>query len=200
MTLFLTVAGFFFSLLAFDPYRLGWKSYLYCAGIAVISPFCVEKFLEAWASPRLMKTLATLACLAALSSLVLLALVRGDVLAQAARSVAAVVTFAKTPPVPPPAENNFYDRTLVLLRLLMALLALAMEIGAGLALYEARRLGASSGDDPNQLNEILRATQDQMVTKLQELRHLENSLPFFKTNFGATSTAPSPTASPAARS
>ncbi|PYU64742.1 MAG: hypothetical protein DMG49_25825, partial [Acidobacteria bacterium] len=28
VTVFLTVAGFFFSLLAFDPYRLGWKSYL----------------------------------------------------------------------------------------------------------------------------------------------------------------------------
>jgi hypothetical protein len=56
VTVFLTVAGFFFSLLPFDPYRLGWKSYLYCAGIAVISPFCVEKFLEAWSSPRLIKS------------------------------------------------------------------------------------------------------------------------------------------------
>lgn len=149
VTAFLAVAAFFFSLLAFDPYRLGWKSYLYCLGIAVISPFCVEKFLEVWASPRLMKALATIACLAALSSLVLLALVRGDVLAQAARSVTSVVSFSDTQPLQP--ENNFYDRTLVLLRLLMALLALAMEIGAGLALYEARRLGASSGDDPGRI-------------------------------------------------
>src|SRR2546425_4176654 len=45
VTFALTVAGFFFSLLAFAPYRLGWKSYLYCAGIALIAPFCVEKFL-----------------------------------------------------------------------------------------------------------------------------------------------------------
>ncbi len=34
VTAFLAVAAFFFSLLAFDPYRLGWKSYLYCSGIA----------------------------------------------------------------------------------------------------------------------------------------------------------------------
>ena len=78
----LTVAGFFFSLLAFDPYRLGWKSYLYCAGIALVAPFCVEKFLETWSSPKLMKALATAACLSALTSLVLLSLVRGDVLAE----------------------------------------------------------------------------------------------------------------------
>jgi len=62
VTLALTVAGFFFSLLAFAPYRLGWKSYLYCAGIALVAPFCVEKFLETWSSPKLMKALATAAC------------------------------------------------------------------------------------------------------------------------------------------
>ena len=181
MTAFLAVAAFFFSLLAFDPYRLGWKNYLYCLGIAVISPFCVEKFLEAWASPRLMKTLATVACLAALSSLVLLALVRGDVLAQAARSVTSVVTFSDTPASQP--ENNFYDRTIVLLRLLMALLALAMEIGAGLALYEARRLGASSGDDPGRIAAAQKAVEATMVSKLEELKRLENASAVFQNEF-----------------
>jgi hypothetical protein len=181
VTAFLAVAAFFFSLLAFDPYRLGWKSYLYCSGIAVISPFCVEKFLEVWASPRLMKTLATIACLAALSSLVLLALVRGDVLAQAAQSVASVVTFSDTSAAQP--ENNFYDRTLVLLRLLMALLALAMEIGAGLALYEARRLGSVSGDDPVRVAETVRIVEATMVSKLEELKRLENASAVFQNEF-----------------
>jgi hypothetical protein len=181
VTAFLAVAAFFFSLLAFDPYRLGWKSYLYCLGIAVISPFCVEKFLEVWASPRLKKALATIACLAALSSLVLLALVRGDVLAQAARSVTSVVTFSDSPA--PQAENNFYDRTLVLLRLLMALLALAMEIGAGLALYEARRLGSVSGDDPARLIEAVKAVEATMVSKLEELKRLENASAVFQNEF-----------------
>jgi len=181
VTAFLAVAAFFFSLLAFDPYRLGWKSYLYCLGIAVISPFCVEKFLEVWASPRLMKTLATIACLAALSSLVLLALVRGDVLAQAARSVASVVTFSDTSSQQP--ENNFYDRTVVLLRLLMALLALAMEIGAGLALFEARRLGAVSGDDPTRIALAQKAVEATMVAKFEELRRLENASAVFQNEF-----------------
>jgi hypothetical protein len=179
VTVFLAVAAFFFSLLAFDPYRLGWKSYLYCLGIAVISPFCVEKFLEAWASPRLMKTLAAVACLAALSSLVLLGLVRGDVLAQAAHNVASVVTFSDTPAAQP--ENNFYDRTLVLLRLLMALLA--MEIGAGLALFEARRLGTVSGDDPGRVTEAVKAVESKMVSKFEELRRLENAAAVFQNEF-----------------
>jgi hypothetical protein len=181
VTAFLAVAAFFFSLLAFEPYRLGWKSYLYCLGIAVISPFCVEKFLEVWASPRLMKALATIACLAALSSLVLLALVRGDVLAEAARSVTSVVTFSDTQPLQP--ENNFYDRTVVLLRLLMALLALAMEIGAGLALYEARRLGAVSGDDPTRIALAQKAVEATMVAKFEELKRLENASAVFQNEF-----------------
>jgi len=181
VTAFLAVAAFFFSLLAFDPYRLGWKSYLYCSGIAVISPFCVEKFLEVWASPRLMKALATIACLAALSSLVLLALVRGDVLAQAARSVTSVISFSDAPASQP--DNTFYDRTLVLLRLLMALLALAMEIGAGLALYEARRLGSVSGDDPGRIAEAQKAVEATMVSKLEELKRLENASAVFQNEF-----------------
>jgi hypothetical protein len=128
-----------------------------------------------------MKTLATVACLAALSSLVLLALVRGDVLAQAARSVTSVTSFSDTPAAQP--ENNFYDRTLVLLRLLMALLALAMEIGAGLALFEARRLGAVSGDDPGRVAVAQKAVEATMVSKLEELKRLENASAVFQNEF-----------------
>jgi hypothetical protein len=55
VTLILIVAGFFFSLLAFAPFRVGSKGYLYCLGIAVVTPFSVEKFLETWAKERLLK-------------------------------------------------------------------------------------------------------------------------------------------------
>src|SRR6266852_8199680 len=108
VTIALTVAGFFFSLLAFAPYRLGWKSYLYCAGIALVAPFCVEKFLETWSSPKLMKALATAACVAALASLVLLSLIRGDVLAEQIRAVSPVVILAGDTPQAPPPQTGFY--------------------------------------------------------------------------------------------
>jgi hypothetical protein len=80
-------------------------------------------------------------------------------------------------------RSNFYDRTIVLLRLLMALLALAMEIGAGLALYEARRLGASSGDDPGRVAEAQKAVEATMVSKLEELKRLENASAVFQNEF-----------------
>jgi hypothetical protein len=182
VTTALTVAGFFFSLLAFDPYRLGWKSYLYCAGIALIAPFCVEKFLEAWSSPKLIKVLATVACIAALTSLVLLSLVRGDVLTQQFKAVAPVVILSSESPAPPP-QTDFYQKTVCLLRTVMALLALAMEIGAGLALYEARRHSANAGEDAGNLAQELAGTQQRMVAKLEELRNAENAAAIFQNQF-----------------
>jgi hypothetical protein len=66
----------------------------------------------------------------------------------------------------------------VLLRLLMALLA--MEIGAGLALYEARRLGSVSGDDPGRIAEAQKAVEATMLLKLEELKRLENASAVFQ--------------------
>jgi hypothetical protein len=178
----LTVAGFFFSLLAFDPYRLGWKSYLYCAGIALIAPFCVEKFLETWSSPKLIKFLASVACIAAVTSLVLLSLVRGDLLTQQFKAAAPIVILSGDAPAPPP-QTDFYQKTVCLLRAVMALLALSMEIGAGLALYEARRHSVSAGEDASRVGQELAAIQQRMVAKLEELRNAENAAAIFQNRF-----------------
>jgi hypothetical protein len=183
VTIALTVAGFFFSLLAFAPYRLGWKSYLYCAGIALVAPFCVEKFLETWSSPKLMKALATAACLSALTSLVLLSLIRGDVLAEQIHAVSPVVILAGESPQAPPPQTEFYDKTVCLLRLVMALLAFSMELGAGLALYEARRYSANAGEDYDRLLAELNSIRQHMVARLAELRSAQNAAPMFQNQF-----------------
>jgi hypothetical protein len=184
VALFLGIAGFFFSLLAFDPYQLGWKSYLYCVGIAVVSPFCVDAFLESWDNPKLMKALTALACAAALTSLVLLALIRGDVLIQfVQQSASPAVIFGGEGPAVPEPQSNFFDATLPRLRLVMALLALAMELGAGLALHDARRLGLDSGEDFAKLRGELLATQQEMVSRVYEIGVLQNAPAAFVTGF-----------------
>jgi hypothetical protein len=102
VAILLAVAAFVFSLLAFDPYRLGWKSYLYCLGIAIVTPFLIEEAIERWNVAGLVKTLATVAGVAALLSLVFLAVIRGDLLAhEVDTSNQAVVTDdADTAPAP----------------------------------------------------------------------------------------------------
>jgi len=183
VTAVLTVAGFFFSLLAFDPYRLGWKSGLYCTGIAIVTPFCVEKFLDTWGHAKLVKTLATIAFVAAISSLVLLAVIRGDVLSEQVKDTSQVIVSDDDQPAAAEPANTFYDTTLVLLRVVMALLALAMELGAGLALYDARRLGQEFGENPAELAAEIAEVHRQMVSCLFELTTLENEPAAFIARF-----------------
>ncbi len=177
----LSIAAFVFSVIAFDPFRLGWKAWLYCAGIAVVTPFLVEKILDAWASPKLVKVLATVACVAAVTSLVLLAVVRGDLLTEQITNATPVVVMNGDAP-PPQAASTFFDRTLGLLRIIMAFLAFAIEIGAGIALYEARRWSAS-GEDGVALRSALAALREEMIEYGHALWSLENEGAVFENQF-----------------
>src|ERR1700687_1554246 len=177
----LSIAAFVFSVIAFDPFRLGWKAWLYCLGIAVVTPFLVEKILDSWASPRLVKILATVACVAAVTSLVLLAVIRGDLLTEQITNATPVVVMNGDAP-PSPAGSTFFDRTLGLLRIIMAFLALAIELGAGIALYETRRWSAS-GEDGVSLRRSLASVLDEIIENGHALCRLENEGAEFEKQF-----------------
>ena len=179
----LTVAAFIFSVLAFDPYRLGWKAWLYCFGIAIVTPFLVDRILDRWASPRLVDVLATVAGVAAVVSLILLAEIRGDLLAQQVTNTPSAVIESAGDTPPPPTENTFYDRTLGLLRLVMAFLAFAIEIGAGIALHEAGQWASANGEDGMALRRELAAVREQMIAHGHEVWALENAGAAFEHEF-----------------
>jgi hypothetical protein len=185
VTVILTIAAFVFSLLSFDPFRVGWKGYLYCLGIAVVTPFLLEQFLEKWNAERLFKGLAAIACMAALTSLVLLAMIRGNLFAQQMKDTAgpAIVFDDAQPQESPPAENNFYEATFALLRLAMVLLALAMELAAGLALREAWRIGSDSSEDWQKLVNRLREVRQRMLAITYEITMLQNEPRVFAARF-----------------
>jgi hypothetical protein len=179
----LTIAAFIFSVLAFDPYQLGWKAWLYCLGIAIVTPFLIDRILERWASPRLVNVLATVAGIAAIVSLVLLGEIRGDLLAQQVSSAPTAV-IENADDVPPPAtENTFYDHTLGLLRLVMAFLAFAIEIGAGIALYEAGQWSSATGEDATALRRELADVRERMIGHGHEVLALENAGAAFEHEF-----------------
>jgi hypothetical protein len=179
----LTVAAFIFSVLAFDPYQLGWKAWLYCLGISIVTPFLVDRILERWASPRLVNAVVTVAGVVAVVSLVLLGEIRGDLLAQQVESTPSAVIQDAEAPTPPPAENTFYDRTLGLLRLVMALLAFAIEIGAGVAFHEAGQCVADSGEDPIALRRELADVREQMISHGHDVWALEHAGAAFEHEF-----------------
>jgi hypothetical protein len=172
----LTVAAFVFSLLAFEPYQLGWKAWLYCLGIAVVTPFLVDRALDRWASPRLANALVTIAGIVAIVSVMQLADIRGDLLVQQMTDTGAVASVNGDMPAPPPAtEHTFYDRTLGSLRLAMILLAFAIEIGAGIALYEASQLSSATGEDAVALRRELAALRERMIVHAHEVWVLEHA-------------------------
>ena len=179
----LTVAAFIFSVLAFDPYQLGWKAWLYCLGIAVVTPFLVDRILERWASPRLVTVLATVAGIAAIVSLILLAEIRGDLLAQQVTNAPSAVIENSDNASPPAPENTFYDRTLGLLRLVMAFLAFAIEIGAGIALHEAGQWASADGEDGTALRRELADVRERMIAHGHEVWALEYAGAAFEHEF-----------------
>lgn len=180
----LIIAAFFFSLIALDPFRLGWIGNLYCLGIAVITPFAVEEFLRAWKSEQLFKVIVTLVFITALTGGGLLAAIRGELLAQQvdqSASPAAVIEGENAPA--PPAENAFYESTRKSLQLLMLFLAIAIDLGAGVALHRALPAGARSGEDYDKLSKELADVRRQLVAVVYETAALINAPDIFVARF-----------------
>src|SRR5207245_259589 len=65
----------------------------------------------------------------------------------------------------------------------MALLALGMEIGTGLAAYEARRWGTTGADDADQLRLKLRDVRQQMIECGHQIKGLEREATEFEERF-----------------
>lgn len=179
----LTVAAFFFSLIALGPYRLGWYGDLYCLGVAVATPFAIEVFLDAWKSEKLLKAVVTIVFLAAIGGGALLAAIRGDLLSQQVQQSAPAIVIDGDASAAPRPQSSFYDSTHDSLRMLMLLLALAIDLGAGVAIHLAMFLGASSDEDLVELSRELSDVQERLSTIVQEITTLTNAPAAFVAQF-----------------
>lgn len=181
--IFLTVAAFFFSLIAFGPYRLGWYGDLYCLGIALITPFAVEEFLGTWRDEKILKVVVTVVFLAALAGGALLAAIRGGLLSQQVQESAPAIVIDGENTSAPQAKNSFYDSTHGSLRMLMLLLALAIDLGAGVAIHRALLLGASTGEDFEKLSRELAEIKERLSAIVHEITALTNAPTIFVARF-----------------
>ncbi|MGA2592665.1 MAG: hypothetical protein ABSH32_22365 [Bryobacteraceae bacterium] len=181
----LALAAFFFSIIGFAPYRLGWTGYLYCLGIALVTPFIVEEFLDAWHSERrrLYKAMVTGVFLSAVVGGALLAEIRGELLARETEQQEAAVVIEGSAPARAVPEASFYESTRGLLRAMMILFALAMDIGAGIAIHRARAIGAVSGEDADTLLLELGDVRMQLGAAAAEITALTNAPAEFVARF-----------------
>lgn len=177
----LTLAGFVFSVLSFDPFRFGRKGYLYCLGIGVVTPFLVEKIIDVW-NAKTLKSFVAVAGVAALISLGMLAVIRGDLFAEQFKDANAPVVIDDESHAPQ-AENTFYENTVPLLRIAMVLLAFAMELGAGLALHEAWKSLSDVPENWGELERALRDVRGRMTELVYEITKLQNEPAVFSARF-----------------
>jgi hypothetical protein len=177
----LVLAGFYFALLSFEPFRLGWKSYIYCLGIAIVVPFLVDKLLEGNHFDKLVKALTAVAATAGIASLMMLAVIRGDLLAQQIQVPPTVIIDGDQPA--PDAPNTFYGSTLGLLRIATVLLSLAMELGAGLALREGWRMLPQDSVDWERFRKQRSQVHQRMVALATEITRLEDEPALFVARF-----------------
>jgi hypothetical protein len=178
----LAIAAFFFSLIAFAPYRLGWFGDLYCLGVALVTPFAIEVFLDTWKSEKLFKTIVTVVFLAALAGGALLAAIRGDLFSQQVQERAPVIVM-EGEAYPTSPQNSFFDSTSGSLRILMLLLALAIDFGAGVAIHQAFFLGTSSGEDFEKLSRELASIRERLAKIVFEITALNHAPGIFVAQF-----------------
>lgn len=178
----LVVAAFLFAMIALRPYRLGRVGDLYCFGIALVTPFAVEEFLRAWKSEKLLRAVISAVFIAALAGGMLLAAIRGNLLSrQLQESMPAVVIEGDSSSAP--AQPSFYDSTHTSLEWLMLFLALAIDLGAGVAIHRALAAGTKPGEDPEGLSEELAAVRERLGAVVYELTALTNGPSVFVATF-----------------
>ncbi|MBV9760277.1 MAG: VWA domain-containing protein [Acidobacteriaceae bacterium] len=178
----LVVAAFLFAMIALRPYRLGLVGNLYCFGIALVIPFAVEEFLRAWKSEKLLRVVISAVFVAALAGGMLLAAVRGNLLTrQLQEPKPAVVIDGES--ASGRAQPSFYDATHSSLEWLMLCLALAIDLGAGIAIHRALVLGTKPGEDPERISEDLAAVRGKLGAVIYELTALTNGPSIFVATF-----------------
>jgi hypothetical protein len=179
----LIVAGFILSLLTLEPYRLGLKGLFYCLGIAVVTPYLVEKTLHTLASEKLLRVLVTISGIGALLSLMTLAIIRGSLLAKHTQEDSASLVNDDEEPQTNQTKTSFYDDTVPLLQIAMVLLAFSMEVGAGVAMHEAERESANVSESRDELQRERERVQAKLTALVQEIITLRSEPAIFAARF-----------------
>jgi len=172
ITLVLIASSIFFAHIAILPFGLGRDAWVFCLGIGLIAAFWTDQTLARTQSERLIRGLCFVALATSLAGLLIMALLRGNILAlylDVASTGSAIGD-----PQNAGRVSTFYTHAIPLLQLFMALLAIGMELGSGMAVFEARKFDLTSHERVAQARHELKEVEDEMAAMLRHLTHLEN--------------------------
>jgi hypothetical protein len=182
----LSLAAFAFVLYGFDPFRLGAIGKVFCAGIALVTPFLVDEFLKAWKAESVAKVMVTVAFAAALAGGMFLADVRGDLLAHTVTDASPAVVIddgGDATPASTSRKPSFYESTAIPLQILTILFTLAIDLGAGIAFHRARTVCATCADEREIITRELAVVDQRLAGVVFELTALQNAPAVFAARF-----------------
>ena len=173
----LIAGGLAFTIYGLLPFRFGVLLWIIAGAIAILTPFSLDETIEAWENSqyaRLSKAVVTTFFVTAITAQLLLGSIRAEVMQQQFTNGApAVVVEGETGAVDSERQPTFYERTQWCLMLFLPLLALAMELGAGWALWKARRYGTEGQDDLDELRGKRREIRQRMIQLAAEMKRLQ---------------------------
>jgi hypothetical protein len=182
IALMLGIAGFSFAHLALTPFGLGWETCLYSLAVATVCAVATDEVLEQCGWEKLVTGAAAVSFVAGLGGLLIMAFVRGDILLLYLKNTLSAGV-ADASPFGGIDAIRFYEAAAGKLRLFFALLAVAMELSTGLAIYKARRIGPRLPDVLAILEARLRLVETEMITLLHRIEFLKREPDIFESQF-----------------
>lgn len=186
IALVLAIAGFSFAHLALSPFGLGWQVWPYSVALAVVCAYATEETLEKCDCRRLVLAAAVVSLVTSLAGLIVMALVRGQVLALYLNSATSAALMDGVPAASAGALDavHFYETAAHELQLFFALLAVAMELATGLAVYEARKIAVPAVTEALALmQQRMRFLETEMVALLHRIEFLRREADIFENEF-----------------
>jgi hypothetical protein len=179
----LMCVAFFFALLSLEPFRLGLFGKLVCAGIALITPYAIHEFLDECRNELCRRGIIILIFLCSVTGGALLAGVRADLLVRQVQETTPSVVIDGDNTAPAGQNDSFYEDEKGPMRLLMILLALAIDLGAGFAIHRAVDLNDDSGQEYVQISKELAEANTRLSEVVSELTSRTNAAAMFEKGF-----------------
>jgi hypothetical protein len=179
----LSLAGLVAAHFALSPFGMGYETWVFSSGLAVVGGFWTHVIIEKYHASRMIDTLFIGAFGASLAGLAILAVLRGDMLTLYLQAALAGATGEITTAASTTDGSQFYAEATQKLRWFFALLTIAMELAMGLAVYEARKTGATSKTEADDLRKRVKAIEEEIASVVGRLTFLENEPSAFEAEF-----------------
>ena len=182
----LALAGFAFAHLCLSAFGIGWQAWPYSVALAVVCAFATEATLEKCDCRWLIVTVAVVSLVTSLVGLIIMAFIRGDILALYLKNATAgaLTDGVSTAPASTLDAVHFYETAVHELQWFFALLAVAMELATGLAVYEARKIAIPAVTEALAfMQQRMRFLETEMVRLLHHIEFLKREPDIFANGF-----------------